>query len=436
MRVGQPWNRRTTPAVVMALICAALVALPRSATLPAAARPEDVGFSGERLLRIGSVVQRYLDSGQLAGAVTLVGRRGRVAQFEAYGFMDLEAKTPMRRDAIFRIASMSKPVTGVAIMMLAEEGKLRLTDPVSRFLPEFKTMKVAMVKPGYAAPPAVQGQAPPIPEYDTVPASREMTIRDLLTHTSGLESGNLGNRLGARIAPRDVTKTLADYVPRLAAVPLDFQPGSQWTYSLLAGMETLSRIVEIASGQTFDRFLEARLFGPLGMSDTGFYVPDGKKPRVATLYNRTPHGIERGDTPAWLATTTFFSGGGGLWSTAEDYAQFAQMLVNGGELNGHRILGPRTVELMASNHVGDLYSGAGAGARVQGMGFGLSMEVVLDPIRANRHTSTGSFGWDGAFGTHFWVDPKEKLIGVLMVQTPGTGITRDFENAVMQAIVE
>jgi CubicO group peptidase (beta-lactamase class C family) len=429
-------KHRTAVAAGAALLFAVFVAGPRSASLPAAAKPEDVGFSAERLLRIDSVVRRYLDDGQLAGAVTLVGRRGRLAQFEAYGFTDLEAKTPMRKDAIFRIASMSKPVTGVAIMMLAEEGKLRLTDPVSRFIPGFKTMKVAVVKPGYVAPAGVPPQASPIPEYDTVPASREITIRDLLTHTSGLESGDLGNRLGARIAPRDVRKTLAEYVPTLSAVPLDFQPGSRWTYSLLAGMETLSRIVEIASGQTFDRFLKERLFDPLGMKDTGFYVPDGKKARVATLYNRTPRGIERGDTPAWLATTTFFSGGGGLWSTAEDYAQFAQMLVNGGELNAHRILGPRTVELMASNHVGELYSGAGAGNRVQGLGFGLSMEVVLDPIRANRRTSTGSFGWDGAFGTHFWVDPKEKLIGVLMVQTPGTGVTRDFEDAVMQAIVE
>ena len=404
--------------------------------IPAAAKPEDVGFATERLPRIHETVQRYLDTKQLAGAVTLVARRGRVAHFEAHGVMDFDSKTPMRKDAIFRIASMSKPVTGVAIAILMEEGKLRLNDPVSRFIPEFTDLKVAVIKAGYVAPAVPAGQQPPVPDYYTVPANREITIRDLLTHTSGLESGNLGNRLGGRIAPRDVSKTLADQIPKLAQVPLDFQPGSQWTYSLLAGMDTLSRIVEVASGQTYDQFLKQRVFGPLGMNDTGFFVADDKVARIAGLYNRTPRGIEKGDTPAWLDTKTFFSGGGGMWSTAEDYAQFAEMLVNGGELNGKRLLSPRTVSLMASNHVGELYSGAGAGGRVQGMGFGLSMEVVLDAVQANRRTSTGSFGWDGAFGTHFWVDQKEKLIGVLMVQTPGTGVTRDFENAVMQAIVD
>lgn len=404
--------------------------------IPTAPKAEDVGFSAERLPRIHETVQRYLDAKQLSGAVTLVARRGRIAHFEAHGVMDLEAGTPMRKDAIFRIASMSKPVTGVAIMMLLEEGKLRLNDPVSRFIPEFKEMKVAVVKPGYVAPAPQAGQRAPIPDYYTVPATREITVRDLLTHTSGLESGDLGNRVGGRLVPRDTTKTLADYVPRLSQVPLDFQPGSQWTYSLLAGMETLSRIVEVTSGLPYDQFLKQRIFDPLGMKDTGFVVSSDRASRVATLYERTPKGLSRQDTPAWLSTKTFFSGGGGLWSTAEDYAQFAQMLANGGELNGKRLLSPRTIDLMATNHVGELYSGAGAGNRVQGMGFGLSMEVVLDPIRANRRTSLGSFGWDGAFGTHFWVDQKEKLIGVLMVQTPGTGVTRDFENAVMQAIVD
>ncbi len=393
-------------------------------------------MASARLPRIHDTVQRYLDAGQLAGAVTLVARRGRVAHFEAHGVMDLDAKTPMRKDAIFRIASMSKPVTGVAIAMLIEEGKVRLTDPVSRFIPSFKDTQVAVIKPGYVAPAVPAGQPAPIPDYYSVPATREITVKDLLTHTSGLESGSLGNRLGGRIAPRDVTKTLADQVPNLAKVPLDFQPGSQWTYSLLAGMDTLSRIVEIAAGQTYEQFLKQRLFEPLGMKDTGFFVPADKVSRIAGLYNRTPKGIEKADTPAWLATKTFFSGGGGLWSTAEDYAQFAQMLVNGGELNGTRILGPRTIEYMATNQVGTLYTGAGAGGRAEGLGFGLSMEVVLDNVRANRRTSNGSFGWDGAFGTHFWVDSKEKLIGVLMVQTPGTGVTRDFENAVMQAIVD
>lgn len=426
---------RSLAAALLAVAAVAGTSQTAGLVMPAAARAEDVGFSTERLPRIHETVQRFVDGKLLSGAVTLVARRGRIAHFEAHGLMDMEANTPMRKDAIFRIASMSKPVTGVAIMMLLEEGKLRLNDPVSRFIPEFKDMKVAVVRPGAAAPAAAPGQRP-IPEYYTVPANREITVRDLLTHTSGLESGDLGNRVGARLVPRDTTKTLADYVPRLSQVPLDFQPGSQWTYSLLAGMETLSRIVEVTSGLPYDQFLKQRIFDPLGMKDTGFVVSSDRMNRVATLYGRTPKGLERQETPAWLSTKTFFSGGGGLWSTAEDYAQFAQMLVNGGELNGKRLLSPRTIDLMATNHVGDLYTGAGASNRVQGMGFGLSMEVVLDPIRANRRTSMGTFGWDGAFGTHFWVDQKEKLIGVLMVQTPGTGITRDFENAVMQAIVD
>jgi CubicO group peptidase (beta-lactamase class C family) len=425
------------------VVCAAIVAaaalapgLHVQAGSVANGRPEDVGLSSERLQRITQLNQHYVDAKQLSGVVSVVGRRGRIAYFEAQGAMDLDAHAAMRRDAIFRIASMSKPVTGVAIMMLMEEGKLRLTDPVSRFIPEFKEMKVAVPKESKAPAAAAQGQAASAPEFYTVPAAREITIRDLLTHTSGLESGSLGNRIGARVAPRDVTKTVADWVSHLPAVPLDFQPGSQWTYSPLAGMDTLGRIVEIASGQPYDQFLKQRLFDPLGMKDTSFAPPADRKPRVMTLYGRTPHGLERQDTPAWLATSTFFSGGGGLWSTAEDYAQFALMLASGGELNGKRFLSPRTIDLMGSNHVGDLYTGAGAGTRAQGMGFGLSVEVVLDPVKANRRTSAGSFGWDGAFGTHFWVDRKEQLIGVLMVQTPGTGITRDFENAVMQAIID
>ncbi len=429
-------TRVKTGILAALFVCTALAVAPHGAGIPPAAKPEEVGFSGARLGRIHDTVQRYVDQGQFAGAVTLVARRGKVVHFEPHGYMDLDTKAPMRKDAIFRIASMSKPVTGVAIMMLMEEGKVRLTDPVSRFIPEFKDLKVAVIRPGYVAPPVAAGQQPPIPDYYTVPANREITIKDLLTHTHGLESGSLGNRLGGRMAPRDVSRTLADQVPNLAKVPLDFQPGSQWSYSLLAGMDTLGRIVEIASGLTYEQFLKQRLFEPLGMRDTGFWVPADRQGRVAALYNRTPKGIVRGETPSWLATSTFFSGGGGLWSTAEDYAQFAQMLVNGGEWNGVRVLSPRTVALMASNHVGDLYTGAGAGARVQGLGFGLSMEVVLDAITANRRTSEGSFGWDGAFGTHFWVDPKERLIGVLMVQTPGTGVTRDFENAVMQAIID
>lgn len=421
---------------VLVVLGAATLSLTASVTT---ARPEDVGMSSERLQRINQFVQRYMDSHEITGAVTMVARKGKVAHFEAQGLMDVEAKTPMRKDAIFRMASMSKPVTGVAILMLVEDGKIRLTDPVSRFIPGFKDLQVAVAKPtapvgrggrgGASAPEA------PAPDIYTVPAMREITVRDLLTHTSGLESGGVGSREAARLAPRRGTDSLATYIPKLAAGPLDFQPGSQWRYSALAGIETLGRIVEIASGQTFDQFLKQRLFDPLGMKDTSFVVANEKSPRLVTLYSRRPGGLERTGTPEWLNTTTLFSGGGGLYSTAEDYIQFGEMLVNGGSWNGVRILSPRTVDLMASNHVGELYQGEGSGG-VRGMGFGLTVEIVLDPIQANTHRSAGSFGWYGAFGTQFWVDRKEQLVGLLLIQEPVNAMRRDFETAVMQAIVD
>ena len=413
--------------VVLALVLSA-------AALPTG-KPEDVGLSSERLQRINQLVQRYMDDGQITGAITMVSRKGRIAHFEAQGQMDLEGKTPMQRDAIFRIASMSKPITGVAILMLMEEGKLRLSDPVSRFIPEFKNAKVAVVRtPGGPAAPSTPGQAARDPEIYTVPAERDITIRDLMTHTSGLESGGAGTRAGVKLAPRSTTSDLAKYIPTLGVVPLDFQPGTQWRYSALAGIETLGRIVEIASGLTFDRFLEERIFAPLEMKDTAFYPTADRMPRVVALYDRRDGKFVRTETPGWLATKTLFSGGGGLWSTAEDYMRFAQMLVNGGVLNGKRLLSPRTVDLMASNHVGDLYTGISQ--RIKGMGFGLTVEVTLDHVAAGRRVSTGSFGWGGAFGTHFWVDRKEQLVGLLMVQQSVPQLRADLENAVMQAIVD
>jgi CubicO group peptidase (beta-lactamase class C family) len=403
-------------------------------------KAEDLGLSSERLQRINQLIQRYIDDKQITGAVTVVARRGHTAHFEAQGLMDAESRTPMRKDGIFRMASMTKPISGVAVMMLLEEGKLRLTDPVSRFIPEFKDARVAIAKPsrqGPAAAAAAEGQPPPAPEIYTVPASRDITVRDLLTHTSGLESGGAGTREGARIAPRAATASLAGYIPKLGAVPLDFQPGTEWRYSGLAGIETLGRIVEVASGLTFDTFLKQRIFEPLGMKDTAFYPADASRSRVVTLYQRTAGELKRQETPPWLATKTLFSGGGGLWSTADDYLQFAQMLVNGGELNGKRLLSPRTVDLMASNHVGELYASSTPNGGRAGMGFGLTVEVVMDPVAARRRTSAGSFGWDGAFGTHFWVDRKEQLSGILLIQQAvNPALNRDFENAVMQAIVE
>jgi CubicO group peptidase (beta-lactamase class C family) len=416
-------------------------------------KPEDVGMSTERLQRINQVIQRAMDAKSITGAVTVVSRKGRLAHFEAQGSMDLEAKTPMRKDAIFRMASMTKPVAGVAILMLMEEGKVRLSDPVSRFIPEFKDTRVAVAAASSSttsttsttaqtagqpatAPPAAgrgRGRGGPAPELSFVPARRAITVRDLMTHTAGLGSGGIAARETARIAPRSESDTLATYIPKLGAAPLDFQPGTEWRYSGLDGIDTLGRIVEVASGLTFDQFLKQRIFDPLGMKDTTFVPQAAQMPRAATVYRRGQSGdLTRQDNPSFFPSKLYFSGGAGLWSTPEDYLQFAQMLVNGGQLNGKRLLSPRTVELMGSNHVGDLYS-----RTRPGMGFGLTVEVVVDPVAANRRQSAGSFGWDGAYGTHFWADRKEQLAGILLIQQAlQAQLNRDFENAVMQAIVE
>jgi len=393
------------------------------------ASPESVGLSSERLTRIDDVMTKYMENQYISGAVTAVARHGETVHFSAQGYRDRENQIDMGEDAIFRMASMSKPVTGVAILMMLEEGKLRLEDPVSKFIPEFANTTVAML----TDPNAESSRDPDI--YKT-PASREITVRDLLTHTSGLASSGIASRTTARMAPRDTSSNLATYIPTLGAVPLDFQPGTKWQYSLLAGIETLGRIVEITSGMTFDQFLQERIFAPLQMGDTSFVVPDDKLPRVVTLYERTDDGkLERQDaTPAWLDSKTLFSGGGGLYSTTHDYMRFAQMLLNRGELDGERILGTRTVELMASNHVGDLYGPAAN--RAEGLGFGLTVEVVLDPVLANTRRGEGSFSWGGAFGTYFWVDPYNDLVAVMMIQTPNGELRTDFINAVIQAIAE
>ena len=384
------------------------------------AKPEEAGMSADRLHRIHEAIQRHVDAGEISGAVTLVARRGRIVHFEAHGLMDIEAKRPMEKDAIFRIASMSKPITGAAVMMMLEEGKLRLNDPVSKFLPEFANPKVAIPK-GTAG------------EFYVIPADRELTIRDLLTHTNGLMTGGIGSKSGPpRMAEGD---TLAGYIPRLGAVPLDFQPGTQWAYSGYAGPDTLSRIVELVSGQPYDEFLRTRIFQPLGMKDTFFYPPDDRRPRMATLYSKSPKGLVPAENQDGFSLKTYFSGGGGLMSTAEDYLQFAQMLLNGGELRGKRLLSPRTVDLMASNHVGDLSNGK-LGRPAHGMGYGLLVGIVEDSVAAGLRVSNGSFGWDGAYGTQTWIDPREKMVTIVMIQTQVPSVQRDFENGVMQAIVE
>jgi CubicO group peptidase (beta-lactamase class C family) len=403
---------------------------PLSAASIQGTRPEDVGLSPERLQRIHEAVQRHIDAHDIAGAVTLVARKGRIAHFETHGVMDLDSKKPMPKDGLFWIASMSKPITGVAIMMLLEEGKVRLTDPVSKFIPEYRGLKVAVMQER-SGPPAAAGSS--APQFYTVPASREITIRDLLSHVSGLASGGPASTAEAAKVARKPGETLADYLPRLGAVPLDFQPGTRWSYSPSAGFDTLGRVVEIVSGQSFDQFLQQRIFEPLGMKDIFFHPAADRMPRMATTYHRAANALERVDMQARLDNTTYFSGAGGLMTDAEDYVQFGQMLLNGGELNGKRLLSPKTVEMMASVHAPDTLPG-----RPKGRGFGLSVQVVNDAIAAGFRVSDGSYGWDGAYGTHFWVDPKEKVVGILMIQTnnPNRELDRDFENAVMQAIVQ
>jgi len=393
-----------------------------AAPLPSA-KPEDVGLSSERLQRIHSMVQRHMDLGDISGAVVLVARKGQIAFVDVQGAMDVETKKPMTRDAIFRMASMTKPVIGTAVMMMLEEGKVQLGDPVSKFIPEFKVMKVAM-----AEDPA-KGPGNP-PKFYTVPAAREITVKDLLTHTSGLSSGPMGQSEVAKIR-RKPTETLADYIPRLASTPLEFQPGTRWMYSASDGFDVLARIVEVASGMPLNGFLKRRIFDPLDMPETSHYPTDAQMPRLVTAYQKTDKGLVKTQNSLSMSSKVYFAGGGGLVSTVDDYSHFAQMLANGGELNGKRLLSPRTVKLMSSVHIPYTLPG-----RTSGEGFGLSVRVIQDAIVGNIRISDGSFGWSGAYGTHFWADPKEDLVALMMIQTPIREMRPEFENAVMQAIVK
>ncbi len=416
---------------VAALFVVSLLAL-RPAAETTMAKPEDVGLSSERLSRITEMMKRHAAAGEISGGVTLVARHGRIAHLEATGVTDIDTKKPMTKDAVFRIASMTKPVTGVAIMMMMEEGKLKITDPVSKYIPSFKELRVAVAEPKRAGANAAEDEPTPV-KYYRVPAEREVTIRDLLTHVSGLASGTMSNdSIRVPEIQRKPTDTLADYIPRLGKSALEFQPGSRWSYSPQAGFDTLGRIVEITSGMPFDQFLRQRLFDPLGMKDVSFYPTDALEPRLVTPYQLDPKGkMSKNSNPGSMQSKVYFMGSGGLITTAEEYAKFAQMLVNGGELNGKRLLSPRTVAYMASVHASDKLEG-----RVPGEGFGLSVRVVRDAVASGSRVSDGSFGWSGAYGTHFWVDPKEDLIAIIMIQTPVREMRPEFENAVMQAIIK
>ena len=385
------------------------------------ARPEDAGFSSERLRAIHETIQRHIDGGDITGAVTMVASRGRIVHFEAHGLMDLAAKRPMEKDSIFRIMSMTKPVTAVALMMMEEQGKLHLTDPVSKYIPEFKHMKVSTVP--RAATNGLANQ-PPSADSPTVLANREITVADLLTHTSGMSG----------FVPRDRNPddTLATLMPRYAALPLLFHPGTDWSYSGIAGPDVLARIIEIVSGQNYEQYLRTRLFDPLGMMDTSHFPPDAQRPRVVTLYQKTPNGFLPTENPDSFSGKTYFSGSAGLVSTAENYMQFAQMLCNGGELNGKRFLKSETVRRIATNYVGNMFNGK-INFPKAGFGFGYLNAIVEDHKAAGWALPDGSFGWFGAYGSQVWINPKEQLVTLLMIQNLVYPVQRDFEAAVVQA---
>jgi CubicO group peptidase (beta-lactamase class C family) len=416
---------------IVALGCAATLLASPSASAQTS-RPEDVGLSSGRLERVTELMQRHIESGTFSGAVTLVARHGRIVHFEARGLMDLESKRPMQTDAVFRIMSMTKPVVAVAILMMVEEGKVRLSDPASRFVPELSARRVVV--------PNVEGvfsQAPsgavaaPSPSR-TVPAERDVLIRDLLTHTSGIMSGGASSA-HAREAAVGAGDTLAQVMGRLKEVPLDFHTGTRWAYSPQFGFDILARVVEVASGKPFDDFVKERIFDPLGMKDTFFYPAEGH-PRLASLYQHADGALRRSPTSAFM-NGSYFSGGGGLFSTVEDYLRFASMLLEGGQFDGRRLLGRRTVELMASVVASDTMPG-----RTPGEGYGLGVRVVSNPAARNTLLSKGSFGWSGAYNTHFFIDPREKIIAIFMTQIANLAtrgqLRDDFETAVMQAVVD
>lgn len=397
--------------------------------------PEEVGFSSDRLVRISDLMQRYVDEGKLAGAVTMLAREGDVFHFEPFGLTDIAKGSAVEKDSIFRIYSMTKPITSVAVMMLYEEGHFSLDDPVGRFIPELGRMKVydGMGERGMRL----------------VEQERPITIRHLLTHTSGLSMGSHQDspveELYRQSDMMDPHGTLPEMVKKLSGLPLLTQPGAKWRYS--RATDVLGYLVEVVSGQPFDQFLQERILGPLGMVDTAFYVAEEKLDRLATVYGPKADGsIEALDNTfvsKFRAPHTLFSGGGGLTSTAADYMRFSQMLCNMGELDDVRILGPKTIEMMTSNHLPEELKpfavGQSNASDTRGCGFGLGFRVVMDIAEHGILGSEGIYSWGGAASTIFWVDPEEDLVGILLTQMMPSStypLRREFQIATYQALVE
>jgi CubicO group peptidase (beta-lactamase class C family) len=394
------------------------------------ATPEQVGMSSERLERLSDAMRQYVADGRLAGAVVLVARCGRVVYFEPFGMRDRESGSLMTPDAMFRIASQSKALISVAVLMLQEEGSLLISDRLSKYLPAFGKTTVAVRRDDGG--------------YDVVDARRPITIRDLLTHTSGLGYGGgpakdqweAAGITGWYFADR--SEPIAETVSRMAGLPMDVQPGERFNYGY--STDVLGAVVEKASGMPLDRFLHDRIFEPLRMNDTYFYPPPFDRDRIATVYSATPRGLERAPAPGGMVgqgaymdgPRTSFSGGAGLVSTAMDYARFLQMMLNGGELDGVRLLSPTTVHLMTIDHIGDRFGTPGAG-------FGLGFQVTTDAGILGQPGSNGTFSWGGAYHSSYWVDPGEQLVVTYFTQLIPAGDIDDqgkLRALIYQAIID
>ena len=398
-------------ALLAALLCLSTVAFAQGQSLPSA-KPEQVGLSSERLDKITARLKADVDKGVIPGAILLVARHGKVAVFETIGMRDPATKAPMTKDSIFRIYSMSKPITSVAAMVLFEEGKLALNEPVSKYIPELGGLKVGVEKPDPSG-----GK----PTLDLVPAQRDMTIQDLFRHTSGLTYGFFGNTVVKKMYVD--SKVWNDYpanaelVERLAKLPLASHPGTTWDYS--HSTDVLGRLIEVISRQSLYQFEKERLLDPLGMKDTSFYVTDrGKQDRIVEPFpNDRNFGIDADFNDPRVAQK-WESGGGGMVSTTMDYARFLQMLLNGGALDGKRVLSPKTVAYMTADHVGTSIAPGPLYVPGVGFGFGLGFAVRKDAGLSPFVGSVGEFNWGGAGGTYFWVDPKESMFVVFMMQSP------------------
>ncbi len=377
------------------------------------AKPESVGFSSERLDQLHKLMQQSVDQKQIAGIVTILARHGKIVDYRTYGQRDMASGAPMTKDVIFRDFSMTKPVTGVAMMILYEHGKWLPSDPIAKFIPEFAHLKVFK---------GVDADGKMI----LVDPDHAPTMRELMTHTAGFTYGIFGDTpVDAMYRTANVLQSnnLQEMIDKLAKIPLLYQPGKGWTYSV--SMDIEGYIVEKLSGQSLPDFYKSNIFSPLGMKDAGFYVPEEKRSRFSAVYKTGPQGelvvdptgVMRGN---YTAQPTMPSGGGGMVSTAEDYYRFAQMLADKGELNGVRILAPSTVKLMSSNHVPvSLLTGEfGIGAQTlrPGFGYGYNCAVVYDPPEANLPEGKGTFFWDGAAGTWFWIDPTNDIVFIGMIQ--------------------